>query len=403
LSGWLALPEPGPEAARAWVAEHLADLLVDDGRPSERFRGGQSAADAAIAAYDVTGYAKRRNQFLPESDRGASALSPYIRHGLLDLPRVWAAVDGGPAADVRKFRDELLWQEYARHLYARVGGAIGRPLRAEVRARREEDPPWERGMACVDAAVEELRRDGWVPNQARMWLASQWSLRAGRDWRTGERAMFAALLDGSAAANGLGWQWVSGTATGRTYAFTRRNVERRAPGLCATCPLDGACPIRSGPPEPSIIPVPEPPGLRRDPDPGATAGPVAVERIGAPEAVWLTAGSLGDDDPALAANPSLPARFVLDERLLRRFRLRGPRLCFLLETLADLATRRDVRVRVGDPVAALEGLRLAATYTPVPGWRARRRRLNVVEVHPWPWLRRPSGGSVRSFSAWVRG
>ena len=32
----------------------------------------------------------------------------------------------------------------------------------------------------------------------------------------------------------------------------------------------------------------------------------------------------------------------------------------------------------------------------------RADRLDVVALHPWPWLRRPGSGSVRSFSAWVR-
>ena len=36
--------------------------------------------------------------------------------GLLPLPAVWAAAAGAPGRDRTKFRDELLWQEYARHL-----------------------------------------------------------------------------------------------------------------------------------------------------------------------------------------------------------------------------------------------------------------------------------------------
>jgi deoxyribodipyrimidine photo-lyase len=212
--------------------------------------------------------------------------------------------------------------------------------------------------------------------------------------------MFSQLLDGSAAANGLGWQWVAGTATGRPYLWSRRNVERRAPGLCATCELRMRCPIqrRAVPPEPQ--PLPEPKGLRMDLSPDVTAGPATIERTAAPEAVWLTAESLGDADPALAAHPELPALVVFDMPLLARWRLAGPRLVFLVETLGDLATRREVRVALGRPAAALVETRLAATFTPVPGWRHRRADLDVVETHPWPWLRRPTGGSARSFSAW---
>ena len=85
--------------------------------------------------------------------------------------------------------------------------------------------------------TDELHRDGWLVNQTRMWLASQWAVRAGADWRAGEDAMFTHLLDGSRAANRLGWQWTVGTGSGKPYGFSRWQVEKRAPaavpGLCA--------------------------------------------------------------------------------------------------------------------------------------------------------------------------
>ncbi len=119
---------------------------------------------------------------------------------------------------------------------------------------------------------------------------------------------------------------------------------------------------------------------------------------GDPDTVWLTAESLGDTDPALAAHPDLPAVFVFDEPLLRRLRLSGKRLVFLAETLAELGCD----VHLGDPVAELAGRRLAVTFAPVPGFARRSARLDVAALHPWPWLRRPGSGSLRSFSAWVR-
>ena len=115
------LPTPGigRAAAEAFVARHLRHLVCDGVAGSIEFRGGQRAADAALAAFDVSGYARNRSEVLPVSRRGASALSPYIRHGLLALPQVWQHVAGGPERDVKKFRDELLWQEFARHWYSR--------------------------------------------------------------------------------------------------------------------------------------------------------------------------------------------------------------------------------------------------------------------------------------------
>lgn len=385
----------------AWVARHLGDLALEgpEGVRAGGLRGGQPAADAALALLDVRGYSRSRSQVLPRSRRGATRMSPYVRHGLVPLPDLWDAVADAPAPDRRKYRDELLWQEYARHLYARVGPDLGRDLRrAQPRPARAWSEPWPREMACMDAVVGELHEDGWLVNQTRMWLASQWAVRAGHDWWRGEDEMFAHLLDGSRAANRLGWQWTVGTGSGKPYGFSRWQVEKRAPELCRACPLSDRCPIQQWP-DAQVGGAVDGPDLGSGPVP---AGPAEQEGVGG-EAVWLTAESLGDADPALAADPDRPAVFVLDEPLLARLRLSGKRLVFLAETLGELAATRPLEVRRGDVVAELSGVPLAATWTPVPGWARRARRLDVVEQHPWPWLVRPRPSAVRSFSAWRKG
>lgn len=396
----LPLPEPGGEVR--WVGAHLAELCIDEPQRSGRFVGTQAAADAALAAFDLTGYARRRNEVLPVTARGASGLSPWIRHGHLTLPRVWAAVDG-PPADRRKFRDELRWQEYGRHLYARLGPATGEPLRRSIGGNATPGvEPWDRSMRCVETNLDELERDGWMVNQTRMWLASQWSVRHGADWRDGERHFFTHLLDGSRAANRLGWQWTIGTGTNKSYGFSQKQVLRRAPGLCATCSHEHSCPIRDWPDDPPHTAVEIDPRLRGDLDVGQTTGPDQVEVHSIPEAVWLTAESFGDEDPALAANPGLPAVFVFDLPLLTTLGLSSKRFVFLADRLAELGAERELEVHLGDPVQVLGGRPLAATFAPVPGWRRRARSLDLAEVHPWPWLERPRSGSVASFSAWSR-
>ena len=387
----------------AWVREHLGHLALEgpDGLAASSIPGGQAAADAALAALDVTGYAAARSTVAPAERRGASRLSPYIRHGLVSLPQVWAAVAGAPSRDRGRYRDELMWQEYARHVYARVGSRNGAPLRfgPPVTRERWEGDPWPDRMACMAVSTEELHGDGWLVNQVRMWLASQWAVRAGADWRRGERAMYRHLLDGSAAANRLGWQWTIGSGTGKAYGFSRWQVEKRAPGLCGRCALRQACPVQGWPDADAGPKVEPPPGLAGLGEGVApNAGPRAAEVTGEPEAVWLTAESLGDTDPALAAHPELPAVFVFDAPLLARLRLSGKRLVFLAEALAE----RGAQVRLGDPVDELAGTALATTWNSTPGFARRSGALNVVALHPWPWLRRPGTGSLRSFSAWAR-
>ena len=387
------LPSPLPQDAVSWVTRHLGHLSCDVPAAS-RIPGGQAAADAALATLDITGYAKRRSQVLPVAERGATRLSPYIRHGLLTLPQVWAGAAPAPAGDLRKFRDELLWQEYARHLYARLGSELSHSLRSQPVSSGTGDP-WSRDLACMDAVMGELTGDGWAVNQTRMWLASQWTVRGRRAWQEGEDLMFRQLLDGSRAANRLGWQWTTGAGSGKPYGFARWQVEKRAPELCRTCPLNRSCPIEKWPDDTPVPAVEAPARLGG----GVTeAGPEMALVTGDPEQVWLTAESLGSEDPALLAHPDLPRVFVFDEPLLARLRLSGKRLVFLTQALAEL----DCEVLLGDPVTELAGRRLAVTYAPVPGFRRRAAALDIVALHPWPWLRRPTSGTLRSWSAWVR-
>ncbi|MEQ8842229.1 MAG: FAD-binding domain-containing protein [Acidimicrobiales bacterium] len=388
----LELPSPTRSSVETFVTENLGHLVDRPVIGSPSIRGGQGQADAALTGFDVTRYAARRNEVDPPERRGASRLSPYIRHGLLSLGEVWDAVGGGPTRDVRKFRDELLWQEYARHWYARLGHATAQPLRQQPVATEPGDG-WDRMLPCLDLVVAELEQDGWLVNQSRMWLASDWTVRNGQDWRRGEDRFFAHLLDGSRAANRLGWQWTTGFGSSKAYGFSRRQVEKRAPQCCRQCPHRAACPIEDWPPDRPTEPVEWP--AETD-----LTGPNQVVTIAEPEAVWLTAESLGHADPALAAHPDLPVVFVFDEPLLARLHLDGKRLVFLTETLAELAEMRAVELHLGHPAVELAGRALAVTHAPVPGFRTRAAALQPVETHPWPWLRTPGPGSVRSFSAW---
>ncbi len=402
----LPTPEPGQAGAERYVADHLGDLVADDVRGSDSFRGGQSAADQALASVNLVGYAASRNTVSPLRERGSTAISPYVRHGLLTLQQVWDSVDG-PPEDRAKFRNELLWQEFARHWYARLGErtreGLVRELAVSDRPSLVDSSALDRSMACLDLVVGELEDEGWMVNQSRLWFASHWSVRSGRSWQEGEDFLFRHLLDGSRAANRLGWQWAVGVGSSQAYNFTRWQVEERAAGLCASCDLVHACPVENWPNEPEYRGTEQPIELRVSSRNGNLTGPSRPVVTGQPDVVWLTAESLGVTDPASAAYPDLPLVFVFDEPLLRNLKLSSKRLVFLVETLAELALSRSLEVYRGAPVDVLNGRSLAVTFAPVPGFTRKARRLAPVSLHPWPWLRHPSDQSLVSFSAWLGG
>jgi deoxyribodipyrimidine photo-lyase len=377
------------------LEKYFLDLHSGGGRST--IQGGQTVADRALAGLDIRRYASDRSEVLPVNRRGATVLSPYIRHNLLTLQEVWDAVETAPSNDREKFRDELLWQEYARHLYARIGVHFFENLRFE-QTRTAEGDGWNRDMACIDMVVNELETDGWLVNQTRMWLASEWTVRSGKGWLQGQERMYQNLLDGSRAANLLGWQWTVGSG-GKPYGFARWQVEKRAPGTCFKCALKKNCPIQNFPEEVELPRAEKLGLLGSDPNLESTSGPKTAASNRVPSEVLLTIDSLGDRDPALAANPDLPVTFVFNREALAKLQLSSKRLHFYIETLQDLAQRRDLTVLLGDPYEYAKTRDVAVTYAPVPSFR---KFSNIAELHPFEWLRTPHAKNIQSFSAWRR-
>jgi deoxyribodipyrimidine photo-lyase len=378
------------------IIEHDFQGLYSGALGMSSITGGQTAANEALANLDITGYANLRSQVFPKSSRGASMLSPYIRHNILTLSDVFQAVRKAPYKDREKFQDELLWQEYARHLYARMGVQLFENLRFEAN-KDEVGDGWNREMLCINEVVSELETDGWLVNQTRMWLASQWTVRDEKGWIFGQERMYQQLLDGSRAANLLGWQWTVGAGTGKPYGFSQWQVDKRAPGLCAQCSLVGNCPVAEFPEETTLPHALRNERLEVDLDFAATRGPIEPEFNRAPEYVLLTIDSLGDADQAMIAHPELPVVFVFNEPALRKLQLSSQRIAFYLQTLQDLSTRRDLQVYLGDPYQFAMDHSVATTFAPVPSFKKFK---NLAAVYPYPWLRMPHGGSLKSFSSW---
>ena len=93
----------------------------------------------------------------------------------------------------------------------------------------------------------------------------------------------------------------------------------------------------------------------------------------------------------------MPVVFVFNEVALAKLQLSSKRIYFYLETLQDLAQRREVKLYLGDPYLFAKENPVAVTYAPVPSFK---KFSNLAEVHPFLWLRKPHASSIKSFSAW---
>jgi deoxyribodipyrimidine photo-lyase len=156
--------------------------------------------------------------------------------------------------------------------------------------------------------------------------------------------------------------------------------------------------VENFPEEAQLTRLDKHPLTESDPNPASTAGPQTVVQRKQPEAVFLTIESLGDADRALAAHPELPVVFVFNKPALEKLQLSSKRIVFYLQTLKDLAKRRSLSVYLQDPQEIIKSGSYAVTWAPVPSFQ--KIQADFAELHPWPWLRKPHAGSIRSFSAW---
>jgi deoxyribodipyrimidine photo-lyase len=212
----VVLDAPAPRPA---LPERLRGALPSppgDDPLSAAPRGGELAGRNRLEAFlndGIQRYADRRD------DLGADAtsrLSPYLHFGCVSAREVEERLPAGEGA--RAFRRQLCWRDFHAHVLLN----FPRNARSEFQERYRGNIRWSRsrqrfdawcdgrtGFPLVDAAMRQLRTEGWIHNRARLVAASFLTKQLGIDWRQGERWFMRWLVDGDEANNNGNWQWVS--------------------------------------------------------------------------------------------------------------------------------------------------------------------------------------------------
>jgi deoxyribodipyrimidine photo-lyase len=196
---------------------------------NKHFPAGELEAQTRLEEFlhkKIYAYANDRNRM--DLD-GTSALSPYLRFGMIGLRQCVSAAKQAEAqtrsAEAKRnaeiWLNELIWREfYIQILYhfPHVANESFNPALKNIPWRNnvEEFEKWkagEAGVPIVDAAMRQLKTIGWMHNRARMIVASFLVKDLLIDWRWGEAWFMQNLLDGDLAANNGGWQWTAGTGT----------------------------------------------------------------------------------------------------------------------------------------------------------------------------------------------
>lgn len=168
-------------------------------------------------------------------DDGTSRLSPYLRFGMISARQTAVAalqaLDAAANPQTRKgaetWLNELVWRAFYVAIlahYPHVAQGSFRPEYDRIAWRNDAAAfaAWKRGQTgypVIDAAMRQLASTGWMPNRARMIVASFLVKDLLIDWRWGERFFMQRLMDGDPASNNGGWQWTAGTGTDAAPTF----------------------------------------------------------------------------------------------------------------------------------------------------------------------------------------
>jgi deoxyribodipyrimidine photo-lyase len=226
--------------------------------------GAAAAEDQldAFVAKKLAAYQSGRNQL--DAD-GWSHLSPHLHFGEISPRQVWTAVQAAIRArphikqTAETFLTEIGWREFAHHLLYHVPATTDKPLRTDFnrfawRTSQADLRRWQRGQTgypIVDAAMRHLWATGFMPNRARMIVASFLAKDLRLRWQRGAKWFWDTLVDADLANNTLGWQWTAGCGADAAPYFRVFNPVSQAEQFD---PQGGY--IRRWVPELSGLPVP---------------------------------------------------------------------------------------------------------------------------------------------------
>ena len=173
-----------------------------------------------------TNYERDRNN--PSLD-GTSRLSPYLALGIISSRRCiqkgYEKNEGSlieKDQGIVKWIDELIWREFYRnimHLNPKV--SRHQPFKDSTKNivwkyNEQQFEAWcegQTGFPIIDAAMRQLKQEGWMHNRLRMVVAMFFSKNMFHDWRLGEKFFMENLIDGDFSSNNGGWQWSASTGT----------------------------------------------------------------------------------------------------------------------------------------------------------------------------------------------
>jgi len=210
--------------------EWIAGFEKPNTSPTERFRAMKSAKPKPKSPFEIAANAMDRPKIDADTliTPSTTALSPYMKFGCVsprtfyhELKAVLDTLDGKHSKPPTSLMGQLMWREF---YYVVAAGTPnfdkmeGNPICRQIPWSKDKAlfAAWENaqtGFPWIDAAMTQLRQEGWIHHLARHAVAC--FLTRGDlfiHWEWGRDAFDRDLVDADWALNNGNWMWLSCSA-----------------------------------------------------------------------------------------------------------------------------------------------------------------------------------------------
>lgn len=189
--------------------------------------GGESEARKKLVYFlqeNIHDYHKNNNDMAADS---TSRLSSYIHFGCLSPREIETMLPDGDGP--RAWQRQLCWRDFYHYILLHYPQNATEEYQERYRKLAWGDDKkmlrkWqsgETGYPIVDAAMRQLRDEGWMHNRARLIVGSFLTKDLWIDWRIGETYFMRMLVDGDEANNNGNWQWIASVGVDPAPLFRR--------------------------------------------------------------------------------------------------------------------------------------------------------------------------------------
>lgn len=215
-----------PKSLNVGSLPALADVARSVELSKNAAPGGETEARKQLKEFinhRIDAYHNENNDLGKDS---TSRLSPYMHFGCVSVREIETMLPDTEGA--RAWHRQLAWRDFYYYVL------LNFPYPHQEFQERYRKSKWakadalltawkdgETGYPVVDAAMRQLKQEGWMHNRARLIVGSFLTKDLGIDWREGEAHFMHWLLDGDTANNNGNWQWIASVGVDPAPVFRR--------------------------------------------------------------------------------------------------------------------------------------------------------------------------------------